>query len=356
MSLSAGSNALTVRRLGLAALGFGISATAVWLCIRSIDLAEVWLLLQQAQLLLIAAFVLVLAAQTLVRARRWSILLPYRDGQRIATRRVLPPLLIGYLGNTILPARLGEPTRAVVLARREKLVTASVFGSVVLERVVDAATLAVIVLPAAQHAGAPQWIIRGAAIVAAAAVVVLAVLSLAGMGSVIGAIRCAPERVALGRARGFATVVAARLEEFAVGIGAFGRRPAVLFAGLMSVIAWVMDATLMWLTAASLGVPLEPAEAVLIAGVTVLVTVIPAGPGYIGTYELAATTTAVALGIPAESALAVAILAHALTLLSIAIAGTIALIVVQRDWARDGSGASGPAPAVDAPSPVEATA
>jgi uncharacterized membrane protein YbhN (UPF0104 family) len=70
----------------------------------------------------------------------------------------------------------------------------------------------------------------------------------------------------------------------------------------------------------------------------------------VGTYELAATATAVALGVAPESALAVAILAHALTLLPMAGAGAVAMLAIQRAGQRDPAVAS-PATADGDPSP-----
>ncbi len=74
----------------------------------------------------------------------------------------------------------------------------------------------------------------------------------------------------------------------------------ILVAASLSLLVWAMDATLVWLAAQSIGVTLEPAQAILVAGVGVFATMIPAAPGYIGTYELAATATAVALGVDPE--------------------------------------------------------
>jgi len=57
-----------------------------------------------------------------------------------------------------------------------------------------------------------------------------------------------------------------------------------------------------------------------------LATAVPAAPGYVGTFELAATATAVALGVPRAEALAMAILVHVITLIPIAVAGAVVLI------------------------------
>ena len=333
------------RRTGLVILGVGVSAIALWLCVRSVDLSEVARQLGRADgrpLLLLLA---VLAAQTVVRAFRWSLLLPRPDSRRIATRRIVPPLLVGYLGNAVLPARMGEALRALLMARRERLAVAATFGSVVLERVVDTATLALVVLPAAWMAGAPRWIVDAAALVAIAAGTALALLSFIGLTGVAGAVGRLSRRFGHGLAASLLTSVADAFRDFAMGVGASHRRPVVLVAALVSVAVWGMDATLLLLAASSLGIHLEPAQAILIAGVGALGTAVPSAPGYVGTYELAASTTAVALGVDPTAALALAILAHALTLLAMGTGGAVALLTMERGVLERGvlGGASLPA-------------
>lgn len=326
-----GRPTMSRRRALVAVLGLAISAIAVWLCIQSVDLPAVGALLSQARPGPIVAFFAVLAVEIAVRGARWSVLLPRIGSGRVPTRRTLPPLMVGYLGNTVLPARLGEPVRAVLLASREGLAAAASFGSVVLERVIDTTTLALIVLPAAYLAGAPPWIVDGAALAALLAGAVLVVLSFADLDRVAQTIDARAGHVEPGAVGSLVGAIARAFRRFAEGVGASGRRQVVLVGGLLSVVAWGLDASLIWLAAWSLGVTLEPAQAVLIAGVAVLATVIPAAPGYIGTYELAATAAGVAVGIAPETALAIAVLAHALTLLAITVGGTVALLMIQRD-------------------------
>jgi len=323
------------RRVGLSIIGLGISALAVWLCVRSVDVSEVARLLSQANRGPILVFLLVLAMQTLVRAARWSFLLPRVESRRIPVRRTLPPLLVGYLGNAVLPARLGEPLRAVLVARRESLAAAATFGSVVLERIIDTATLALLVLPAAWMAGAPNWILQVAAMGALAAGALLAVLSFVGLGGVVRAVDRMASRIEPTGAGSRGAGLAGHFRDFANGLGASHRRPVILIAACVSLVTWGLDASLVWLAALSIGVTLAPDQAILIAGVGVFATMIPAAPGYIGTYELAATVTAVALGVDPESAMAIAVLTHALVLLPIAVAGALALLAIQREGLRD---------------------
>jgi hypothetical protein len=102
----------------------------------------------------------------------------------------------------------------------------------------------------------------------------------------------------------------------------------VVVAAVISAVCWGLDATTFWLVAQSIGVPVNPASALLIAAVTVLGTALPSAPGYVGTFDLAASTTAQALGVAAAPAVALAVLAHAATVLPTAGGGAISLVAM----------------------------
>ena len=80
--------------------------------------------------------------------------------------------------------------------------------------------------------------------------------------------------------------------------------------------------------AAAQAVGVEPTigQAALLAAGTNLATAIPAGPGYVGTFELAVVTIGQSVGIPREEALAFGILVHLATLAVTSIGGAVALI------------------------------
>ena len=140
--------------------GLVVSIVAVLIVVSTVDLAAAWEVLKRADAAYIAVAWMVVAVQLTVRGWRWSILLPPRpDGHRVPVARTISPMLVGYLGNAILPARLGEPIRAFLIARREQLDTLTSFGATVLERVVDVVTLALIGLAAALALGAEWWVV-----------------------------------------------------------------------------------------------------------------------------------------------------------------------------------------------------
>jgi uncharacterized protein (TIRG00374 family) len=320
-----------------------VSLVALWLVLRSVDLAASLRLVARANPSYLAPCLAVVAGQIVLRSARWRLLLPpRRGGGLVPWRRVTPVLLVGYLGNAVLPARLGEPIRAYLVARREDVDAAEAFGSVVLERIVDTATLAVVAFAAAVVAGAPEWIVRATAVVAPAGVALTLALVIVGLGPLASLARRVVDAVP------GSTVIrplAARLDDFARGTDRPSRSSAILVAAAISTICWLMDAATFWLVAHSIGVDASPAAALLIAAVTVLGTVLPAAPGYVGTFELAAAGTAQALGIGPDAALALAVLAHLMAVLPLAAAGAVALVAMDtplRRLARDATGTVAP--------------
>ncbi len=161
--------------------------------------------------------------------------------------------------------------------------------------------------------------------IASAAIVVLAV-----RGIVAGAVLVGVALTGLLVAALALALVAHRLPYADRAVAAIGRWPAVVRAGsrlrgglavagrprtMLAAIGWSIGAwgaTIVAFAAAgqAIGVELTWGQAALLASGTSLVTAIPAGPGYVGTFELAAVEIAAAVGVPADPAFALALLVH----------------------------------------------
>jgi hypothetical protein len=99
-----------------------------------------------------------------------------------------------------------------------------------------------------------------------------------------------------------------------------------------SVVAW--SATVVGFAAAghAVGVELTWGQAALLAAGVSLATAIPAGPGYLGTFELAAVQIAAVFGVGADPAVALAVLVHAVILVLTSVGGAVALLLL--GWRR----------------------
>lgn len=317
----AGPHGRSLRRFAVIVVGLAVSAICVWLALRGVDLDRTREVLGGADIRPLLVVGLLIVLQVVVRSVRWSLLLPVSAaGRRIRTRRLIPLVLIGYLGNTVLPARLGDGVRAFLVGRREGIATSSALGSVVLERAIDTLTLALVAVGAAIVSGAPDWILS---IAIAAAAIAAAIVG--------GAQTPIPTRVISGLQARFGRAPRAalwlnRADRFVATMDTTGRRRAAVAAVGLSTFAWLVDGALYWSAGQALGIGLSPAAAMLVSAVTVLGTAIPAAPGYVGTFELAASTTARTFGVEPGAALALAVLIHALTVLPVAIAGFVSLM------------------------------
>ena len=314
-----------MRRLLPIAFGIAVSTVALGILISTFDVGAVLSVLAEADVRWLVVALGLIAIQLVVRTVRWRSLLPAGpQGLPIPVMRLLPVVLIGYLCNAVLPARLGEPIRAVLVDRREKVGLPEALGSVLLERIVDLAVLAGLILVAALLVDAPPWIIQVAAAVSLVGGVLLGMLATTGVASLVA---LGTRHPAMIRRRILARAMRA-LERLAHAIGGRSRRRAIAFASLLSAAAWLLEGGTFWLVAKSLDIELAPSSAMLVAGITVLSTAIPSAPGYLGTYDLAASFAATALGVPEAEALALALLVHAVTLVPLALGGVVSLLAL----------------------------
>jgi uncharacterized protein (TIRG00374 family) len=310
-----------VRRRAVVLAGFVISAVALFLVLQTIDLAQAVDVIGNANPVPLVAIVGVVAVQVALRAVRWSLLLPDRpEGGRIPFQRLIPPLLVGYLGNAILPARLGEPMRAVIASRTERVGVPESLGSVLVERVVDVATLAPIAFIAALLVDAPPLVTQVLGIVAVGGITIVLVLTTIGVMPLV--------KLADGLGLSKRPRIRQLIARFADSLGGPSRRPAILVAVGISSAAWLLDATSFWLAATAVEAGVSYPGAMLIDGVSVLGTAVPSAPGYVGTFELAGAGMAGALGVAAAPAFALTLLVHVMTLAPLAIGGAISVVAM----------------------------
>jgi uncharacterized membrane protein YbhN (UPF0104 family) len=265
------------------------------------------------------------------------LLPPRSDRSKVPIVRVAPVVMVGLLGNVLLPARFGEVIRAYLFSRREGMAFGGAVGSTVLERILDTVTLAVMAFLAALAAGASGWILQGTGILAAVGIALSVGLAATGLTPILHLL----DRIAaLGPFHGPVGALARRLTAFAFWSGGAHRRGPIRFALLLSSVAWLTNAAVFLLIGEAVGLHLSAPGALLIMSVTVLATAIPSAPASVGTFELAAVAAALSLGLRADTALAMAVLAHAVGLLPTLVGGPLALGYIGSGGLRGLTGAA----------------
>jgi uncharacterized membrane protein YbhN (UPF0104 family) len=138
------------RRAGVVASAL-VAAGLFWWFLRGVDLDTMAAEIRHADTTDVVAAVAVSLAGFGVRALRWRHLVaPFKW---VSLRSLTSAVFIGSTVTALLPGRLGEVARAVSLGRREGLPSSTVFGTIVLERLID--VLALVILVAASLALVP---------------------------------------------------------------------------------------------------------------------------------------------------------------------------------------------------------
>jgi uncharacterized membrane protein YbhN (UPF0104 family) len=245
-------------RLGLLQAGVSVAALAgiVWWASRQ---QAPRVALDARALRDLAAAVGLYAVATLLRAERWHQIL-LRAGLDRGRAETLRLTLVGYMGNNTLPARAGDLMRVVLLRAPRRFA----LGSVLAERVLDVGALVLIFGLVAFARGAAL----GPVPYVAAAVGGLAVA--AGLFARLPVLERVREwiRPAVGSTRGLLSAHGALLL-------------------VLSVALWLVEATVYLVVGDAAGIELGATGALYVMALTNLSAVVPAAPGYVGTFDAA---------------------------------------------------------------------
>lgn len=300
-------------------LGIAISVIAAWVLLRSVDVGAALAVLGAADLRWVAFMILTVFIDVAARAGRWRALLaPIAP---VPYRRVLGYTYIGYLANNVLPARLGELVRSHALGEGEGISRTTVLGTVVVERIVDTvivvglAAIAVVILSVG--GALASGVLLGAAFVG---LLIVALVVAMALHRLPGA-----DRVAVFAGRWPRIVELARRLRDGLAVAA---RPRTMSAALfLSAVAWAASITSFLAAGQAVGVQLTVSQGALLASGVALATIVPSGPGYLGTFELTAVGIASTFGVDRSSAFALALLVHAMILAGTSVGGVVALLV-----------------------------
>lgn len=277
------------------AVGLIISAICLWFTFRGFDLAAMRTQAEHFSLIWILPAALCYGFAFFLRSCRWWwILSPIR---RVRFWIVAPSLVFGFLMNSVLPARGGEVARAFAVARKGGLHVSSTLGSIMAERTMDIFGLMTIMVIASRLLPWRKLPIVPILITLAALVAVM-----------VGATIILP-RISVGRSN-FARKIMTFISQLGAGFSVVKRPSQVVGLIALSSTIWIFDAiTGMTLSrAAGLNLTLSQAAAVNV-GVAVGV-MIPAAPGYVGTYEFFGKNILTMLGFATSPALTFIVFLH----------------------------------------------
>ena len=294
-------------------IGLAVSAACLWLTFRGFDLAAVRQQMSMFSVGWLAPAGAMFCVAFGLRAARWRWVLS--SIRPVPYWTVAPVLVFGFLMNSVLPARGGEFARAFALSRKGGVTVSLALGSIVAERTMDLFGLTTMMLIASRllpWEKLPIGKIFG-----------IAALLLGGMAAATWIV----SRLPAARSR-----LTQKLISFVTQIGAgfaVVRRPSKVAALIgLSILIWLLDGYTMMLVSRAAGVNLSFAQAAAVnVGIAVGV-MIPAAPGYVGTYEFFGKEVLVMLGFAAAASLTFIVFLHFFQISMIVLLGIPSVLAI----------------------------
>lgn len=271
-------------------LGFAITLLLLWWVLRGVDFGEVLREIRGADYLLLTVAVAVVTAGFLIRALRWRVLLhPVRPDTGLRSR--FAAVNIGFMANNLLPLRVGEFARAYAMSRLEPVSASGAFGSLAVERFLDAFTILLLLLVAVAAPDFPEGatmggrsvgtVVNGAAGVVGVLLLGLVVLLVWPRKLIRFVERIAVRFLPSESAR--RTVDA--MEAFLDGLSSL-REPRLMTSALLwSIFFWSWNCLGFWIGFKAFGIEASYFAALFVNAVVAFAVAVPSSPGFFGTFH-----------------------------------------------------------------------
>jgi len=301
-------------------LGLGISAIFIYLAFRQIDFVQMWAALQQANYFWLFPAVGFMFMSMWLRAMRWGYFMePIKPG--IGFRKLFSAMMIGYYGNNVFPLRAGEVLRAYAIGKSAGVSRMASFATIFVERLIDVLALLVLIGFSVFFHDYPGWIEKGAVIIfIGTAVVTLFMTALMlrtqqTLQFMSRLTRPFPEKIQ--------QFVSKLLSSFLDGFSIFRKTDRFWTIIWQSVVIWLLYAAVNYAVLEAFGLNEQlPIGASFVILVVVNISImIPAAPGYVGTFHLACQQAAMLFGVSKSTALSFALILHISNFIPITLVG-----------------------------------
>ncbi len=323
-----GSNKKNTIRIGVS-LVVGILLLVVLIWWTGID--KIAAAIGSASPLWLAAAALIILPAYILRAVRWKLLLsPVKKNIRVSN--TFWSTAVGFMVNTLIPIRLGEFVRAYILGEKEETGFGPSFSSIVVERTLDLIGLLsigiVTMFLVSANAGLSSLVTDIFKAVAVLIGVILAVI-------IVGIKK---EDLIIRLVTGIVSKIplvkkyAARIADFASslikGLQGLSQTPKMFVANLsLTWILWLTQTFAIYLVFTAFNYPTSFVAAILGGVLMSLSHILPATPGYVGSYETFWVLIFTFLGVTqADLLLAMGVISHLIGVLPIIVIGCISVV------------------------------
>ena len=289
------------------AVSVAMSALFLWLAVRGVHWEDAAAALRGANYVWVVLMLPVTVWTLFVRAQRWRVFL--HDVGVPPLRPLVSATNIGFMANMVLPLRIGEVIRPVLLSRRAHLSLSGVLASVLLERIFDMFTIlflfgvSVSLVTVSDEVRQWGWMLTGLAVAVAAVIVLIRV----------------QERLALRIARRLADLVPGQAGDSAYHFAEGFVRALEMLDSPMAYVKAFAWSLYLWMAisvvyvfgfwAFHMDVP-ELRGALVMTTLVAIAVSVPSAPGFIGSFQLGCVLGLRIFGVNESAALAFSLIVH----------------------------------------------
>jgi len=296
-------------------VGILISGLFLWLALRGLELEQVWTTLRGANYIWLLPGIAIYFLGVWARAWRWHYLL--RPVKAIPTRSMFPIVAIGYMGNNIYPARLGEVMRAAALRNQEGVPISASLATIIVERIFDGVVMLAFVflnLPRLAELSESSGFVGS---IRQAAMWGTAVFALALLAFLLAAMFPQPasrlgiwiiEHLSPKRFHARLLGIAGK---FLDGLASLRSPLNALMVFATSVVIWLFETGKYSLVMFAFPFRVDFFTLMLMNGIVNLATTLPSAPGYLGTFDAPGIAVLAAAGVDPAVAAGYTLVLHA---------------------------------------------
>jgi len=296
-------------------VSLALSALFLWIAFRNVDFRAALGHVRSVSLTMVGLYLVCLVFIQWARSERWRVLVaPFAPLSRSAAFRISN---VGSMLVLVLPLRLGEFSRPYLVKKETGARMTAGIGAVVAERAIDGLLVTLAFFVSTFLSGDDQRVPAGLRWAA-----VLAFLFFAGaMAVVVAALLWHDVAVGLARrllariSEKLAVRLTGMLDAFVDGLRSLPSTRAIAAVVLWTAAYWAANGLGFWFVMRGFGWPLPLTAGFTLVSIIVIAIMIPAGPGFLGTFQGGILAGLAIYGISPNEAAAYGLVVYPMTVL-----------------------------------------
>ncbi len=302
-------------------IGLLLSLVFMYLAFSKVDFGKMIESFKSANYWYIIPGIAILFLSHWLRTLRWQYLL--RPIHFVPMSTLFSSLMIGYMANIFLPAHLGEFLRAYIVGKKKPVAASAVFGTIVIERLIDVFTMVILLALTMIIFPFPTWV-QKSGYFSFIGIIILFIILIAMKRYRTQSLRLVgimtkplPEKIS--------HKIDHLLHSFLDGIVPLKAKKDYLIIAILSVVIWACYAYIFQLVFYSFdfvdkyNLPWSAALVLLV--ITTISVLVPSSPGYVGTYHYLCQLSLGLFGVPGSPALTFAFVMHGVNFIPVLIVG-----------------------------------